>query len=290
MSFADYCSEPGLNISTLEHGSFSAEHLRAALDGRMRRDSPSMNIGRAIHARLLEPDVYKKEFHIASPCGAKLSSGARKGQECGKAGIYITDDGWRCGTHCIHKVGEKPTNVISESEAATVEDIAAKIGQHKVVRLLRQRGGCEATIVWDMEGERCRGRLDKYIPRNEQLPPVIIDLKKCRLGHARTDLFEKAIVDYNYDMKAAWYVDGVTALTNDQPVFIWIAVEDTYPYGINVIQADKETILVGRLRYRELLGTYLRAKALNQWDGYTKEIVTGGLPAWMKIRYLGSLT
>ena len=285
--FTDYQAMPGLNISRLEWADCSAEHLKAALDGLIEKDSQAMALGRAIHSRLLEPAVYRERFSIASPCEARLQSGQRKGDRCGNTAIYRYDGQWLCGTHCK---GQDPVeDVLSEAEAETVEAIYEKVCGHKVIRLLRQRGGYEATAVWEMEGELCKGRLDKLIPRNEKLPPVIVDLKKCRLGHAKLSEFQKAIVNYSYDMKAAWYVDGVTALTNDPPLFVWIAVEEEYPYGINVVQADKETLLVGRIRYRELLGKYLRAKASGIWEGYTTEIVSGGLPDWMKIRYLGNL-
>jgi len=285
--FAQYRELPGINISRLEWGQFSAEHMRAALDGKLDRDSEAMTLGRAIHARLLEPDVYRERFRIALHCEAVLKSGDRKGRQCGNSSAYYVDGQWLCGTH--GRGNEPVADVISQEDADRVGAIAEKVKGHKVIRLLRQRGGYEATIVWEMEGELCKGRLDKLIPRSEKLPSVVVDLKKCRLGHAKLDLFEKAILNYNYDMKAAWYVDGVAALTGDPPGFVWIAVEDEYPYGVNVVQADRETLLVGRIRYRELLGKYLRSKSSGEWDGYTKDIVSGGLPDWAKIQYLGGM-
>ncbi len=283
--FKEYQEIDALNASRLEWGEYSMEHMKAAIDGKMHRDSPAMTLGRAIHARLLEPDLYQKMFQVASPCEAVIKSGQRRGERCNNASTYYFDGQWFCGTHCK---GQSPAeNVLSQADANTVEAIAEKVKQHKVIRLLRQRGGYEATAIWELEGERCKGRYDKLIPRTDKLPPVIIDLKKCRMGHARTDMFEKAIRDYRYDVKAAWYCDGLNKITGDPPLFVWIAVEDEYPHGLNVIQADRATINVGRIRYRKLFADYLRAKQSGQWQGYTNEIVVGGLPEYMKYQYLG---
>src|SRR4051812_28448031 len=59
MSWADYAAIPLPSASTLEWGRVSSAHLQAAIDGTLeRKDSDAMSFGRALHLRLLEPDIY----------------------------------------------------------------------------------------------------------------------------------------------------------------------------------------------------------------------------------------
>jgi exodeoxyribonuclease VIII len=286
--FDEYCKIPALNISTLDWGKYSAEHLKAALDGKLTKDSQAMNFGRAVHARLLEPDVYATTFSVSPGCQEPLKSGKRKGEPCGCSAVYHVEGGkWLCGKHAWEGMEPAP-NVLTQEEAERVEAMAHKIKSHKVVRLLRQRGGFEATVIWETEGILCKGRLDKLVPRNDKLAPVIVDLKKCRLGYARKDKFQKEIDAYNYAAKAAWYCDAVTNLTNDPPTFVWIAIEEDYPHGILALGATRKDILVGRSQYRELLSKYLVGKNSGEWQGYSNEIEWGGLPDRVIDYYLGT--
>ena len=99
VKFEDYCAMPGLNASTLAWGLKSAQHLKAALDGELKKDSPAMTFGRALHAKLLEPDVYLKEFTVSSGCQAIIKSGDSKGQVCGNNAMWLLGGLWLCGMH-----------------------------------------------------------------------------------------------------------------------------------------------------------------------------------------------
>lgn len=288
ITFEEYCKLPGLNISTLCHGLTSAQHLRAALDGRMTKETPALAFGRAIHARLLEPDVYLKEFTTSPGCQAEMKSGASKGMCCGNHATWLYQGQWLCGVHrpkALAEISAPEQNVLSVEETQRIEGIAGAVQSHDVVKLLRMRGGFEVSLEFVIDGIQCKARLDKYIARSATLPPVVIDVKKVRLGGATDEEVGRSVVNYHYLPKAAWYVDAVKALTGEPATFVWIFVEDEYPFAINVKQADAVDLAIGRQQYRECLEMYKHGVATGQWPGYSTRINVGASPEWFRKRF-----
>lgn len=290
-SFEEYLQTPGLNIGTLVNGLTSPQHLKAALDGRLKKDSPALAFGRAMHARILEPDVYFKEFTVSPGCQAEIKSGASNGQACGNHATWLYQGQWLCGVHkpkALADISAPEKNVLSEDEAARIEAIASAIKNHDVVKLLRQRGGFEVSAQFHMDGIQCKMRLDKFIPRTTtSLPPVVIDVKKVGLGKATDEEIGRSVVNYRYLEKAAWYVDGVRALVGEPATFVWIFVEDEYPHGIAVKQADAMDLAIGRANYREALQMYRHGMATGEWPGYSTRIGVGVAPEWYRRKFAG---
>ena len=277
--FEDYCQLKLLNASTICYGLVSLKHLKAALDGEISKDSSDMNVGRAIHARLLEPELYRTKYKVSRGCEAPLQSGARKGQLCGsKAKALLPSGKFACGKHTDQ---EASPDLLSAEEAENVEKAAQAVMAHPVVRLLRQEGGYETTAVFDREGVPCKMRMDKWIPGH----PAIVDVKKIRSGRGTLWTIEKDILDYHYDAKAAWYVEGAKILTGVAPAFVWIFVEDSAPHDVRVIQADPETLAIGAAKVNDVFLRYRRAVEENVWPGYSNDIEWGGVPMFEKQRY-----
>lgn len=283
MPFDEYTTMPFLNISSLLWAAVSAEHLKAAIEGKLKTDSQAKAFGRAIHCRLLEPDRYKMEYRVATPCSAIVASGKNKGLRCGnESSLYWpAENVWLCGTHrktdCV-----EPEDYVSESEAQKIEAIADKVKNHKVVRLFRQSGGFEASIVFRIGDIECKGRVDKLIIDKPHAPNTIIDIKKVRVGHGGREAFSRAILNYHYASKAAWYVDAAMRVHGlaEPPHFIWVAVEDDYPFSIGVYAATDETLAIGREEYQGWLETYRRCQETGEWPGYGVDIEPMGLPDW----------
>jgi hypothetical protein len=163
-----------------------------------------------------------------------------------------------------------------------------KVRAHPVVKLVRQHGGFEASVVWDRDGVRCKARLDKYITE-ANCPNTIVDLKKTLLGGSSEDKFAKAMVDYNYHCKAAWYADAAVAMDGIEPCFIWVCIEEKPPYCVNVIQCDQESLAIGRYDNQQLFERYRLAMETGKWPGYATDIHLGGVPDWLRRSYQGLL-
>ena len=274
--FADYATLPLLNATALSWGEVTMQHLRAYLDGQIEHKSDDLRFGKAFHARLLEPKVYGELYKIAYPCAAILKSGQRAGEPCGLTPKVHDGESWYCLKHAPAHSHATEEYVTTE-EAQHIERMHDAVCKHKIIRMMRQKGGYEAVVVWDCDGVPFKSRLDKFIPQANGVPATILDLKKVTLGRGGDALFANAIRDYGYDVRAALYVDAIRQQSGVTPAFIWIIVEDAFPYSINVIQANKETLAIGRSKYKHAVANYKRCCETGHWPGYTDSIREGGL-------------
>lgn len=276
--FPEYLDWPHISRSTLEWGQRSMAHLKAAMDGKMSKESNALEFGRAYHARLLEPKVYREQFVVRGDCGAIMKSGNRKGESCGAPGRVCSDGVWYCGTHGdVSEADDDKRESVNTRDSEEIEKMAAKVYAHPVVRMIHQEGGFETSLVWDCVGTRIKSRLDKYIPAGKW-PATIVDLKKCR--DASENAMERAINNYGYHRQAAMYLDAVESLTGEKADFILVCQEDTPPYAVAVYQVDEASIDIGRSEYRNVLAQMEQCQQSGEWPGYCTDIEPIGLPAW----------
>ena len=82
------------------------------------------------------------------------------------------------------------------------------------------------------------------------------------------------------------YSEGYTICTKKDVKFLFLIVEKTPPYAVNILQADELYVKAGLKEYRDLMSTYHTCKETDNWYGYTgseNEIGILGVPGWMKI-------
>lgn len=285
VAFDQYRAWPAVNASVLKHGYYASPlHMRAAMDGVYgTADSEARKFGRAVHCRLLEPERFKTSFLIAGTCCEPLKTGPRKGQPCGKQASHYLDGKWFCGTHATMEAAT-PGDYISQDEAARIEAIVGAVQRHKVVKLIRQHGGCEVSLVWSLYGVPCKARLDKLIT-GANCPDTIIDVKKCQAGSATEDAIQKSVRDYAWDMQASWYVDGVAAVLGKAPTFLWLFVEDSPPHDVVVVRASGSMLALGRAKYRRAIERYTWCLRANYWPGYADDIIDVEPSDWEVKRY-----
>lgn len=272
--YETYAKWPAVNASALKIGyQVSPKHMRAVLDGHFGgEDSDGRRFGRAEHCRVLEPAVFRKRFLVADNCQTPIKSGERQGQACGcTASFYDPSMGrWYCGTH-KSQAAAKPLDYITIQEAAQIERAVAGLFAHKVVRLLRQHGGREVSLIWDRDGLACKARLDKFI-QGAACPDTVIDLKKCQPCKATDYHLQKSIRDYGWDIQAAWYVDGVEQLTGKRPLFAWIFVEDKEPFDVRPVWASQAMLAVGKAKADQAWQSYVHCLQTGLWPGYCEDI------------------
>lgn len=297
MTWDEYRAVTAMNGSTLMWGRepYSMQHLQAAMEGHLDKDSAAMSFGRAVHCRLLEPDLFARLFPVADQCGATLASGKNKGARCSNSGNVLHEGAWYCGQHAPQGVVSGAEEYITASESERIEAMTAQVRRHPVVKLIRQHGGFETSFVADLEGVRMKGRLDKWIPGGN-CPATIVDVKKCGLGGANRDAFGRQVHKYAYHVKAALYVDCMESLTGTRPNFIWIVIEDEYPHAIYVAGASPEDLECGTREYRELLIELKRSLRTGFWRGpcrlneHGQQDIDwdGVVPEWYMRRVMGN--
>jgi hypothetical protein len=101
----------------------SPEHFRAYLDGE-RKETPAMFFGTAIHARLLEPEVFARSY-IVAPDADKRSKEYRE-----------------------FETANENRKILSTEQMAAIEGIGPKVAGHKSASTLLRAGKKEYTIIW----------------------------------------------------------------------------------------------------------------------------------------------
>ena len=283
VSYADYVAWPGLRVSTLKYAQYSARHLKWALDGRLEREeTDALRLGTAIHRRLLEPERYEIFTAIAKPCCAELKSGARKGEQCGLASSACDDaDNWYCGTHAAGREVSKPTEYVTESEAAMIEELNHEIRQHPVVKLLRAHGGCEVSAFCEIEGVPMKCRMDKVIEPQGDVPATVIDIKTKPPMSCSYDQCQKQAATLAYHVQADVYRRVLSKLNGwDDVAVVHLFVEKGPPYDCCVVQSTYEDMVAGNNAFLTWIRTYKQGMETGEWPGSCTDFAYGLLPDW----------
>jgi exodeoxyribonuclease VIII len=216
-----------------------------------------MLLGRAIHARILEPDTFGERFAVAPVCDRRTKEG--------KA-IWTA-----------HLEARPDATTITAADAEVIEGIAASIHAHPIARSAIEGAAVEVSGYYvDAEtGVRCRIRPDAL----RADIGVIVDLKSALDASPRG--FERVMHQRGYHTQAAMYAEGYYAITGETLTdFLIIAVEKAQPYAIGVYRISDTALTVGRAAYRDALRIYAECLAADRWPAYSDRIEALSLPAW----------
>lgn len=254
--FDEYAALKALSSSDLVKLMRSPAHLKQSEEGD-EFESDSTIIGRAIHSALLEPELFAEQYEPVEKISRKK--------------LEVVDD-------------DAPTKLKKKDYLKALE-VANALREHKGVYRLLKDSEREVSAVWkdDATGIWCKARYDIF-NREEHF---ISDLKTTT--DARAFQFSKAIYQYRYYLKAAWYVAGATALGVDDPEFIYIAAEKTPPYAVGLYALKSEVFELARLELEDLLKKYRACLTTDQWPAYPDHIEMIGLPEWGKKIIAGNL-
>jgi exodeoxyribonuclease VIII len=220
-------------------------------------DTPAMLLGRAIHARVLEPEVFAERFAVAPVCDRRTREGKAIWSE--------------------HLEQHPNATTITASDAETIEGIARSIEVHPIARAAIEGAQVEVSGYFtDHEtGVRCRIRPDAL--RCDI--GVIIDLKSALDASPRA--FGRVMHQRGYHTQAAMYAAGYHAIAGEALTdFLMVAVEKAQPFAIGVYRIDDTAMMVGRAIYRDALRRYAECLAADRWPGYSDRIEALTLPAW----------
>ncbi len=229
--------------------------------------TPALVFGQMFHKLALEPESFTEEFAVAPNVDRRTKAGKDLWAEFAEQSAGKT--------------------IVTAEEFAVAAAMCESIKKvPKAVRLLN--GEREKPFFWtdDMTGEECKCRVDclSNLVVNDQR--VIVDVKSA--ANADVDSFIRDALKYGYDFQAAWYTTGVSLCLKQPCIFVYIVVEKTPPYAVNIFQADPILLRRGGDLYREALGIYHDCKTTGNWYGYLGKfdsINNLSLPAWLAKEY-----
>lgn len=248
MPSADYHAHPAVSKSVLDQIARSPLHCRAYLDGVRTEPTAAMQFGTALHAAVLEPELFTRQYRVFE--------GDRRTTK-GKADYAA--------------LLESGASIISAADLDVITAMMTAIRNHPVASPLYENGVREHSVFWTdpVTGVECRCRPDWWISERATL----VDLKTTE--DASPQGFARSMAAYRYHVQAAHYMDGTQAER-----FLFVAVEKKAPYAVAVYELDADALEIGRqLRQRDLQ-TYASCAEFSIWPGYTNEVQTITLPKW----------
>jgi PDDEXK-like domain of unknown function (DUF3799) len=178
--------------------------------------------------------------------------------------------------------GQIPVLGAQAYQAETIADFAIDILNEMGIHLADNRN--EAVLIWDMHGLPCRAMVDSIDEKTNN----IYDIKTTAGGLPDYALM-RTIVNFGYDLSAAFYIKGMTALFPELAgrfVFKWIFVETEEPYEIRVIEADATTLHFGDRKAHGAFEKWRVCMANNEWPGWPRVVTKSVYPAWAESAWL----
>ena len=288
-----YLGMPAASSSALGRLAIAPAKLKEMMDKGPKPSTNAQVWGNAIHAAILEPDNFERDYVVAGRCEATVASGQRKGQQCKNDGTILASDGdgsWWCGVHGKGIEAEDTSKVVLSGHAfrccVGLRDNClskgAQYSQPKARALLTVPGGqVELTGAWsDSEtGQACKLRGDHV----SDLTATCSDIKST-IKEATEDEFSKVIFNHGYYRQQGFYNGGFAQLGRHMEDHVIIACEKEPPYLVAVFRLLDDVVQAGRKEAQRLLRVYSECMETGVWPGYADRVIDIGLPPWAKRR------
>ena len=253
MTEQEYRAAEGVNKSTLWNLRRSPAHYKYFLE-HPQEDTAAFRFGRAVHAAILTPTAYKRNYAII-PEG--IDRRTKAGKEEYQAFLEAS-------------VGKE---IISAEDAQTIKGIVKAFKKNRdAVELLKGTKREKAMFWTDDNGILCKCRIDAY------RAGIMIDLKTA--ADAETDTFCKEALRYGYDVQAAHYLDAYQHKESTvRPDWFFIVIEKAEPFTINILKADIGFLDYGFVRRHELIEKLKACQETGLFPGYGINDLY--LPGWI---------
>lgn len=250
-TFENYANLPYLNASKAVEGLKSAAHLKSALDGEKVYNSKSMELGKVLHAMVegekktivVEPDFSQADENIDSKGNRSFSKLTK----------------WAKTETARFKADNAGKWIVSADDYFAAESMFSKIKKNKIAWNLIKGSKKEVSIVAEIKGVKCKGRLDGLnIEKN-----VFWDVKTAR--SAETKEFGRQGCKLNYPFKMAFYNLILKAIGINVDAAFFIVVENSGIYETNVIEFSTIEIEQFETQVFEILEMFKRCKKNKLW-------------------------
>ena len=231
-----------VSVSGLKQILRSPAHFQAYLNGATNKETPAKFLGTAVHARLLEPELYEEEYVVAPSIDKRTKE------------------------YKDFELANLNKRILSPDQMASVEGIALSVAQHSSATTLLRAGLVEHSIIWQDEETGIWQKIRPDCLCIDFDNGICLDVKKTTDASAAA--FVRACVNYDYDLQAAVYLEGLRQVFHRDFDFVFLAVEESPPHGCALYGAPEEMLQRGRRRYRQAINSLKRCRDSNQWPCY----------------------
>ena len=262
--FGDYCDLDAVNATKLL--TYRGRSCRAARYQQIHgiKETPSLLKGHALHAAVLEPDVFGK-LYATQPTAKELGF-----NDFRPRAAQVARDKWL-------EEHVQSVNMTRDEWNATVFMRDSILSDPTTAQFFTGKGSSELTLTWTDKTTQldCKGRVDRLTFYHNY--PALVDIKTARDVDDRE--CEKAIFNYGYHIRLAWYLDALMAYRpGDFRVFI-VWVQNSPPYEARYTELEDDPLREGRAQYRHLLDLHAECLKKNEWPGYPEGLPVG-IPQW----------
>ena len=224
-----------------------------------REQTRPMQVGSAIHAAILEPEVFADEFIMLPTLKDRRQPEYKQAVKAyGEGKVFTNAD--------CENIDNIQKSVWSNTEAA---------------ELLSEEGWCELSgFVRDpVTGVMCRHRFDKLTKSG-----WAVDLKKTQ--DVRSDEFAKSIYNYRYHVQDAFYLAQFEWLAGQKLKGMkFVCVEEKWPHKVAIYQLCDISRDIGVNLFRYNLDTYAYHKDTGELPVNDTKTEIISLPEWVMRKY-----
>jgi hypothetical protein len=262
MPAVEYHAIKAINSSSMGELLRSPAHYEAYDFG---LPSAAMRLGTAIHAAVLEPDLWAlHQFEI----------GEFKNPDTGRKNTLSPSslpDTWAAA----ERTAPPGSIIVAQGQIEVVDEIALRVGEHPAAFEMvgSPDSVAEVTMLWDEGGVPCKARADLIVDG------CIVDLKTTQ--DASLQEFRRSIQKYGYYRQAAWYLRGAFRTSGKRLGHRIIAVETKPPYAVAVYEIDEPALTAGMAECERAVKVYQKWIADGVATAYDPGIQSIGIPAYM---------
>lgn len=224
----------------------------------VRKETDALVFGNALHCLILEPEQFDEKYAVKPVCDRRTKLGKQLYAE------FLEESEGKI--------------ILTQEQHTAAYGIAKSLANHPLVSNMLKGGESEVSYFADdsFYNVKRKCRLDYF------KGGVIFDVKTCK--DASPQGFLKAVINYGYHLQASYYLDTVNMSGEDTAKeFVFIAVENVFPYAVGVYKLDEQSLKAGRNRYKAALTKLAEFKASDkpvENFSYSPHLVELELPIW----------
>ena len=227
----EYISSSGLKLLLKDPRTFYKKYVKEEEGNEFKSDS--LDFGSYVHSLLLEPELVESEY--------AFYSGTKRGKD------------WEA-----FKTENCEKTIITATQRMHASQMQGSFVENKWAVDLCTGGQAEQTLCVEMGGVPVKVRYD-YFKETEG----IIDIKTTRYGVTLEEI-QSTILQWDYDLSAALYVDAYKEHTGIELPFYFIFLSKQY-LATEVFCAGSTIIENGRRKYKEAIRRLKECRATGRW-------------------------